>query len=77
MRQGLAHREIRPAISEAIDRSAFGNIKRIAVFMIDFREGFDQICDVAFIAGKLGSDRMRVYRDMHDRFRSIQRLCFS
>src|SRR5712691_2005129 len=60
MRQRDANSEIRPAIVEAFQSLAPGNIQRVIIDSIDLGERFNQICGVAFVSGESGPNRVGV-----------------
>ena len=59
--------EIGPTTGKPIDGGAFRDVEGVLISLIDPGERFDQIDSVGFVSAQLGSDGMRVDRDVQDR----------
>ena len=63
VRQGLFDGEVGPTIDKPIDGLGFSDIERVAIGLIDFGEGLDQISGVGYVAAQFSSDGMSINSD--------------
>lgn|SRR5262245_10991267 len=66
VRQRLFHTEVGPPITKPFNSLAFGDVKCVAICLIDFGEGLDQVSCVGFVAAQFGSDGMSINGDVQN-----------